>query len=102
MSEVLRAADALADAVNTFLAPGAEDDPEAWISIVNARDDFRAARDAAVIRPADEPDSTAGKWFVFNEITDERVAGPFDSYEDARDYCGEFDDVYPASRFKVD
>lgn len=36
------------------------------------------------------------EWFVFSELTDEPVAGPFASYEDADDFCDGFDDVYAA------
>ena len=86
--EVLRAADALADAAEA-LRHGSSSNRRANLTV--ALDAYRAARDAAV-----ELCSPADMWFVFNEVTDECVAGPFDSYEDADDYCDGFDDVYAA------
>lgn len=35
-------------------------------------------------------------WEVRSDVDDRRVAGPFGTYAEADDYCGGYDDVYPA------
>lgn len=50
---------------------------------------------ADVIDPP-SPRAASSSWEVRSDVDDRRVAGPFSTYAEADDYCGGFDDVYPA------